>query len=479
MPGRLNHSVAAAFLSLTALWAAPAANAQQKTELSLPQARAVAIAALQEGRPQLAYSLSKEMLKANPRDAAAYIVIARALEQMRNPKLGRRAAGYAFRYAQSPNDRFLAAQMAANLSHQAKQFGYAQYWLRRSIDSAPDQRLRQQTINDFRRVSRENPLRYNIQFSVAPSDNVNSGTDNDYSTADGLTGAGVISDDGQPLSGVVVKGGLTGSYRLHLSKTTETRFTAKLQTRQVFLSSAARQKLLSSPFPSVQNKTGRDFSSTTLEMGIAHSFALGQSADRPKGNGFGRVSFSIGQQWYAQDPYSRYATLGIERGITLAQGRSLKFGAAYTRRVYDDPFPSDRVELRVDYAHAFDNGAQLGTGVLFARTRADGNNRDNDTANVYVTYRPAKRIGPAKATFTLAAVQSDYPTYLLLNPFPTPVPGGRSDQTLYGAAAFQFDQFEFAGFSPELLVSTRRTTSNVSRFDTSELTLSIGIKSSF
>ncbi|UYV35995.1 hypothetical protein N4R57_13190 [Rhodobacteraceae bacterium D3-12] len=464
---------------LAALWTSPSAKAEQATNLTLPQARAVAISALREGRPQLAYSLSKALLKANPRDASAYFVIARSLEQMRDPKLGRRAAGYAFRYSKTPNDRFLAAQMAARLSYQAKQYNYAQYWLRRSIDSAPDDRLRQQTINDFKRVSRENPLRFNIQFSLAPSDNVNSGTDNDYSTADGLIGGGVISDDGQPLSGVVAKAGLTGPYRLHLSKTAETRLTAKLQTRQVFLTSEARAKLQSSPFPSVQNKTGRDFSSTTLEMGVAHSFVLGQTADRPRGNGFGRVSFSLGQQWYAQDPYSRYAKVGLERGFTLAPGRSLRFGAFFTRRDYGDPFPSNRVELRVDYAHAFENGAQLGTGVMLARTSADGNNRNNDLANLYVTYRPAKRIGPAKATFTLAAVRSDYPGYLLLNPFPTAVPGGRRDNTLYGAAAFQFDQFEFAGFSPELLLSTRQTTSNVSRFDTSEVTLSIGIKSSF
>lgn len=479
MPGRLKQSVAAALFALTTLWPGSTAYAQQSTDLTLAQARALAVASLREGKPQLAYSISKEMLKANPKDAAAYFVIAQSLEQLRDPKLGRRAAGYAFRYAQSPNDRFLAAQMAARLSYQAKQYGYAQYWLRRSIDSAPNPNLRQQTINDFKRISRENPLRYNLQFSIAPSDNVNSGTDNTYSTADGLTGGGVISDDGQPLSGVVVKGQIVGSYRLGVSKTSETRLTARLSTRQVILSSSAKRKLQSSPFPSVQNKDGSDFASTTLELGIAHNFALGRSAANPRGNGYGRVSFSLGQQWYASAPYSRFAKIGFSRGINLKQGRFLTFSAYYTRRDYDDRFPSDRIELRADYAHSFTSGAQLGTGLHLSQTRAGGNNRDNDSASLYVSFKPAKRLGPAKARFTLAAVQSNYPSYLLLNPFPTAVPGGRRDTTLFGSASFQFDRFEFAGFSPELTISTRRTSSNVSRFDTNELSMSIGIKSNF
>lgn len=439
----------------------------------------MAVSALNDRRPELAYSLSKELLKANPKDASAYFLIARSLQQMHNPKLGRRAAGYAFRYAQSPTDRFLAAQMAARLSVEAKQYGYAQYWLRRSIDSAPNARLRQQTINDFKRVSRENPLNYRFQFSVAPSDNVNSGTDNEYSTATGIPGGGVISDDGQPLSGVVAKGTFSGTYRLRAGNGSQTQLTAQVSTRQIFLSSTAKRKLQSSPFPAIQNKTGRDFSSTTLEIGIAHSFALGRSSTAPNGNGFGRLSFNIGQQWYARTPYSRFATIGFERGFRLDQHRSLKFGAFFTHRDYDDPYASKRLEFRAAYSHKFNNGAQIGTGASFARTTAGGNNRNYDSTSIYLTHKPAKPIGPAAATFTMAASRSDYSTYFLLAPFPVSVPGGRQDVTLYGAATFQFDTLEFAGFSPALTVSTRQTSSNVSRFDTSELTLSIGIKSSF
>ena len=288
--------VASAVLVLAALWAGPATSSEQKTSLTIPEARAVAAAALDEGRPELAYSLSREMLKADPKDPTAYFLIARAQEQLRNPMLGRRAAGYAFRYSKRPDDRFLAAQMAARLSYQGQQYGYAQYWLRRSVDNAPNERLRQQTIDDFRRIARENPLRYQLAFSVAPSDNVNSGTDNEYSTAEGVGGGGVISDDGQPLSGVVIKGGLTGSYRLNVTKTTETRLTAKLQTRQVVLSSAAKRKLLSSPLPSVRAKDGRDFSSTTFEIGLAHSFAPGP---QPRNARWKRLWPGVLQPWPA------------------------------------------------------------------------------------------------------------------------------------------------------------------------------------
>jgi hypothetical protein len=171
----------------------------------------------------------------------------------------------------------------------------------------------------------------------------------------------------------------------------------------------------------------------------------------------------------------RYARLGAERGFTFDRNRALRFGASITRRDYRDPFPANVFELRADYSQKLETGARIATGLVLGRTVSDGNNRQHDRASAYLNYQPAQRLGPAKLSLTVGAGIIDYPRYNLF----VPVLGGREDTSIFGALTLQFDKLDYAGFSPAVTVRARKSNSNISRFDTSELTLSIGIKSNF
>lgn len=59
------------------------------------------------------------------------------------------------------------------------------------------------------------------------------------------------------------------------------------------------------------------------------------------------------------------------------------------------------------------------------------------------------------------------------------VPGGREDRTLFGSADFIFEQLDYAGFVPSLKIQAQKTRSNVSRFETNEMSVSLGFVSRF
>ncbi len=59
------------------------------------------------------------------------------------------------------------------------------------------------------------------------------------------------------------------------------------------------------------------------------------------------------------------------------------------------------------------------------------------------------------------------------------MPGGRSDERLFASVQATFVDYSYAGFSPLVRLNAGRTESNVSRFNLTELSLDIGIRSTF
>lgn len=449
-----------------ALISTPLATAADTTTkpvtLTAEKTRAAAMQALSQGNAATAYQLARGLLKINPRDPSAYFLIARAMRIMGKPTLGRKAAQYAFRYSENPDHRFLAAQLAARFAFDEGRHLPAQYWLRRSHDHAPNDRAKTQTGRDFRRVAAANPLSFHLSFSIAPSDNVNSGAQTDRLTVEGDPWFNwPISSDGQALPGTVTTAGIDMAYRLRQNRQSQTKLLLKLSARHVHFTSDVRRRLTA-------GLTASDFSSHGVELGLSHAMRMGEKA-------MGRVTVSLGKRWYGGRPYLTYGRLGYDHTMAMGDKRFLRLGATVERRDYDDRFPATQLEARADYVITRPRGARLTGGVVLARTWADGANRAHDRATLYGNIQPARRIGPAKASLTLGVGRVDYPSYILL----VPLAGGRSENSLFGAATLHFDQLSFAGFSPAVTLHAKRTRSNISRFDVNETTLSIGIRSNF
>ncbi len=459
---------AALIVLALALASAPAAasNAEQSQTLTIPQVRNAAKAALTQGDYRLALKLGRGLLIADPSDSDAHFIVAVAQAGLGQPRDGRVAARRAFQNAKRPQDKFFAAQTAARLSLAEKQYTLAQYWLRRSIDSAPNPELRTQTISDFRRVQNLKKLNWRASFSITPSDNVNSGADDTYLVIDGLPVLGVLSGASLALSGIVAKADVHASYRLKQSNSALWQLTGRAYVREIALTSASKAL--------APGLTSSDLSSATYEAGLVRYAKVGSG----KFAGTSQVRFTLGRNIYARDPFSDYAKLSLRRSFTLTKTSKLSLGASYKKTAYKNAASNraDDYEIRADYERALPTGAQITTGFVLGQTKSQRGNTQNTSLTGYVSYGFANKIGPAKLSATLGARFTDYPVYrvgILL------APGGRQDKNLFTTLNMRFEGFEVAGFIPTASLQYYKTTSNISRFETDGASLSIGFSSNF
>lgn len=113
-------------------------------------------------------------------------------------------------------------------------------------------------------------------------------------------------------------------------------------------------------------------------------------------------------------------------------------------------------------------------------TDSDSSQRRYKSVNVRADYQFKDTFGPkglnAKISAGLAVAHSDYEAYGF---FPIAAPGGRQETSIYADVTAVFQNIDYAGFAPAVTVRAGRKSSNVSRFNTKELSVSLGIQSKF
>jgi hypothetical protein len=113
-------------------------------------------------------------------------------------------------------------------------------------------------------------------------------------------------------------------------------------------------------------------------------------------------------------------------------------------------------------------------------TDSDSSQRRYKSVNVRADYQFRDTFGPkglnAKISAGLAVAHSDYEAYGF---FPIAAPGGRQETSIYADVTAVFQNIDYAGFAPAVTVRAGRKSSNVSRFNTKELSVSLGIQSKF
>ncbi len=458
---KLRASVAAlafGFLS------APVLAQDNMVSVSVPHARSIAVNALQTNRPDIAIQIAQGLLERDPKDPFAYYVLASAYQQQRAYTPGRKAAVRAFRYAPEKTDKFKSAQKAARLAFDEEKPLLAQYWLRRSLDLAPSEHHRKQVIQDFRVVRAISPWSAQLRFSVVPSSNVNNGSEDTYLIIDGVPVIGVLSGDAQALSGLVGTVDLSASYRLRASKKSETRLIGRTYLRQVALSDDARDLA-----PNVSNG---DFSSTNLELGLRHTLRHGQT------KGSSAFELLLGQSWYGGKQYGQSVSAAYSRSLIIGSQQllTLSVSGEYQKPKGENRRTSRIYEARGVYTRQTKNGNQLKFGAILALTESANGNSAGRSTTGYVQYSFANPIGPARVSLNFGVSHKHLSDYAVGF---SRVPGGRKDESAFANIDLIFDDYGYAGFAPTLTIRGRKTWSNVSRFDTKELALSLGFRSSF
>lgn len=433
------------------------------TKLTLPQAREIASNALEAGQPKLAYQLAKGLLQADPKSSFAHFVLARAQGQLGQTGEARKSAARTYRFSDIKLHRFEAAELAARMAYADKRPTLTQLWLRRAVQNAPDKKIEAQLARDFGRVRAENPFTFSLRGGVRPSTNVNNGADTAVQTIDGSPIIGTLSGDAQALSGLIGHVDASVKYRLRGTKRSRTAINARIYVQRVALSDGARRLA-----PTTSNG---DFGNTFAEVGATHSFAIGDTG------GSGNVAVALGQYWSGRNPYYSFAR--VEAGRKWRLGDQTRFSLRGTYEVRQSArssvFDSDVMGLLAGVQHRLDNGGRINLSLNLRKTDGDFSNTRNLSTTVAARYSFGDQIGPAKVSAGVVMGYADYPDFRAL--FQPSV--GREDKSVYADVNFFFPDIDYAGFAPTVRVRAGRKFSNISRYDTRELSVSLGIQSKF
>lgn len=430
---------------------------------SLDQARLVARQALNAGDFDLARQIAMGLVAADETDAYAYAVLAAAHSRMNDPRLARAAARLAYRHADSSAQKFGAARTAASIAFQQDRPTVSQAWLRLAATHADTSKQDQVLAQDYKRVRAANPLRFNLNLSLAPSDNVNNGTDNVLEVINGVPTQGFFQGSTRALSGTVATVDARLQYRLRADKTSRTTATGRVHTRQVDLSSEAKTLA-----PTVTNS---DFSSTFAELGVHHQFALGATGNAMTLGG------ALGARWSGGERSYDFARLTAQRSVRLSPATRLSFNGSGERRfsTFSNLRDANVVTLGANLGHTLGRGDRINLALSVQNVTGDFINSDFQTASLRASYSFAKQWGPVQITTGLTLGYTDYDTYTLVRP----VAGGRQDTSFYGDVSLFFADYDLAGFAPTVQLRSGQRSSNVNRFEISETTISLGIQSKF
>jgi len=437
--------------------------AKDQIELTLPQARQLAAQALAAGRPDLAVQLASGLLAADPESSYAHFVLANAYAQQGRSRTARKSASRAYRYADTPSHRFEAAELAARISYVEKRPTLTQLWLRRAAHYAPDAQVEEQLGKDFARVRAENPLYFSLRGGIRPSSNVNNGADTAFQIIDGIPFVGTLSGRARALSGVILNFDGILRYRLRGSARSRTDLTSRLYVQRVLLDGNSKERA-----PEVSNS---DFGTTYAEVGLRHAFAIGEEGDS------GILDFALGQYWTGGRKNYSFGRLSGERRWQLTPQTEFIVDASIERRLsaFRARFDSTAYGLVMSARHKLKSGDGLFLSLNLRKTDSRFVNSRVNTAAVQASYNFGEQIGPVFVSAGMVLGYSDYPDFIAL----FEVPGGRQDKSAYADVNLFFPDIDYGGFAPTLRIRAGRKYSNVSRYDTRELSVSLGIQSKF
>lgn len=465
----MTRRIAALSLALFFAGAGPLrAQSPDAVNLTVDQARDVAVQALNNGNPGLAVTLARGVLKADARDPLAYFVIASAYAQLSDPVLARRAAGYAYRYSSLKEDRFHAAQLASRMAFDSGHYSLSQIWLRRTAIHATDEADEKRLARDYRLLRQINPWSLGLRAGIRPSDNVNNGTDTSLNIIDGVPDGGTNSGSALALSGLIGSLDIAPSYRLRASDSSSTSLGARLYIERIALSSQAKSE--------APETTGSDFSSTYAELSLHHLFVAGP----PESGGTASLGLALGDNWYGGQRSYQFARLEAARQWRFGDRTRLALRADAEKR-YRARYLANDAELLgfgADYSRKLTNGDVLRVSLALRDANAKSINGTYSSASVRTSYTLDRPVGPAQISFGLVLGYTRYDEYRFSfqEGFD---PTQRTDESIYGDVSLIFDQYDYAGFVPILRLRTGRKDSNFSRFQSRELSLSLGIGSKF
>jgi len=431
--------------------------------LSFGEARRLAESAWLAGDVPLANRLAKVLVDARPEDVSSLMMLSATETALGRPAEGRRAARRAFAQSESAEARYQASYLVASGAMAEDRYGAAQFWLRRAYQAAGTDAQRDNIAEAFGVVRRESPWLVRLAFDVAPSSNVNGGSQSPFLIIDDSPYVGRLSGSARALSGV--EASLTGTLSYRLSESAGHRTTLAYHGYRSFvtLSDDAREI--------APEAEGSDFDFGVGEVELRHRVA------DPAGPLPDTYRLAFGQTWYGGDKLDRVARLTFGRTVELGARTGLRISAEGEQRDPDtDREDRTGTELTARLFHELDNGVVLRTGLSLTNVTSKDENQEYSGYQVFAGFWTEEPMMGVQLSGRLAYTERTYDSYSVGF---IDVPGGRDDTELSARLNVHVHQVDVMGFVPVISVNGRQSTSNISRFEGESFGLSLGFASAF
>ncbi|MEM9549759.1 MAG: hypothetical protein AAGA05_01215 [Pseudomonadota bacterium] len=457
---------APALLSLIFATGAADAAPRDGLVLSPDQMRNAAGLSLQAGRAERALAFAEALIARDETDFTALLVRARALRDLNRMEHAKPAARAAWSEADTPEERFAAAMVMAQVQSTAGHKTLAQLWLRRAVHLAPNEDLERRAIRDFKYVRATNPWSTRLSFSITPDSNINNGSSSrtsflNYRLTEVLFGRPLeytLNGSARALSGVEYAFGFDTRYRFRQTERTAHDLFFSLDLRRYTLSSEAREL--------APDLSGDDFAYSSFYVGYGYRAF---NFDR---RGEYALRADAGQSWLAGDELLRFVRVSALQSYALTPRTRINgrlFGERqFGVRIYD----LDTMRLDLWLARFLENGMQLRLAVTGAVATSPDDTREFNELGLRGSVTLAKSIFGADAQFGLGVRSRDYDVSLH-------DPDGRNEDRYTADITLIFSKIDYYGFNPTVTIYGSTTDSNIGLYDSDRFGVNFGIQSAF
>ena len=416
---------------------------------------------LMDGRVEDAGRLTEALLQRDPQDPVALLLSAEVAFAGGRLEEGRAAARAAHAATDDPGLRFQAARLVAFAHAEAGQDTRAMLWLRRALPDAPSDEAVVQLRDDYNFLRDRNPLSVQLSFGITPASNINGGSASDTvrlivpifgEVEFELIGAS------RALSGIQFSGGVTLAYRLAETPTSATLLQGQFSGRTYALSPEAQRQ--------APDDRGSDFADYSLTTNLTHRWVQdGWTAPAS-------LSFGIGQTWYDDSPFVRFARLSADRSWQWDDRNRLRLGlsAEWQERLRDDE-GYGILGFDADWTRAYAPGTlTLSAGVRDSLT--DLEDVGSDGLSLGATWDLREPVAGFRLGFGADADYRHFDATAYGR-------GDRTDLRLTLRTTVGVSGVNIYGFEPTITLEASETDSDVDFFDRSDLRIDFGFRSTF
>ncbi|MEP5729118.1 MAG: surface lipoprotein assembly modifier [Sulfitobacter sp.] len=432
--------------------------------LSPDQLRQAAVIALKEDDPAVARQFASALVQRDPSDLNAHLILARASRDLGEVAPARVAARTAWQLAETDAERYSTALITAQILATDGKRTRAQLWLRRAVQNAPNDALRERATRDFQYVKQQNPWKTDLTFTFAPNSNINNGSARDrsrlnYAISELLFGEEIefdLDDEAQAISGIEIGGSVRTRYRFHQTPTTAHDVNLSLSYRTFEITDTLSDETVK----------GSDFAFGNVALGYGYRRL---NMDR---KGEFSLNVEAGQSWYGGSRYASYARTQLQQAVRINQKQRLRFGADLERQWGQATPDVDSLGLSVSLTQAFASGNSGLFGISAVTTQSPNEGSEYAELTLRTGLALKKPVMGAALQIAVGASWRDYD-------FSRDSRDGRQDVRLFADVTATFKDIDYYGFNPTVRLSASTTDSNIGLFDVNRVGLNIGIKSAF